>query len=69
MSLFLHVVRSLGAVLGLVVITILTVLFVGALAGAEDEKTRAGVLVFLLLWLALNLLYIIPYLSRIIAGG
>jgi len=69
MSLFLHIIRSLGACLGLILDTLIAI---GLLAGAvrdDDKQIRIGYLILLMLWLCLSLLYIIPYLTRIIAGG
>lgn len=69
MSLFFHIIRSLGACLGLILDALIAI---GLLAGAvrdDDKQIRIGYLILLMLWLCLSLLYIIPYLTRIIAGG
>ena len=72
MSLFLHVLRSLGACIGLFLVVLVAIgLLVMAIQGSKEKEKEicGGFIILLLIWLSLSLLYIIPYLTRIIAGG
>ncbi|RLF78686.1 hypothetical protein DRN32_06395 [Thermococci archaeon] len=69
MSLFLHIIRSLGACLGLILDILIAIALLAGTIRDDDKQIRTGFLILLMLWLCLSLLYIIPYLTRIIAGG
>ncbi len=69
MSLFLHIIRSLGACLGLILDILIAIALLAGTIRDDDKQIRIGYLILLMLWLCLSLLYIIPYLTRIIAGG
>jgi len=69
MSLFLHIIRSLGACLGLILDILIAIALLAGTIRNDDKELRTGFLILLMLWLCLSLLYIIPYLTRIIAGG
>jgi len=72
MSLFLHVLRCLGACIGLFLVVLVAIgLLVMAIQGNKEKEKEisGGFIILLLIWLCLSFLYIIPYLTRIIAGG